>query len=179
MFEHEHYGSCTEWQWVRTCSLYDGDRWHNSEEWPAYDDNASDGGLPKGTATIWARYCNEILQALNAFRLADDSPKRKPATFEGNNQCCQRVLFSGLDCLPGQVDLFGTDGEEPTQKAKEKPAIVPWPEAQCGDRVARGWLLFMRRLYCKAEAKRIAAEEGGKVRADSPGCWAVVVPELE
>lgn len=23
----------------------------------------------------------------------------------------QRVLFAGLDCLPGQLDLFATDGE--------------------------------------------------------------------
>jgi len=25
----------------------------------------------------------------------------------------QRVLFSGMDCLPGQQDLFETDGEAP------------------------------------------------------------------
>ncbi len=25
--------------------------------------------------------------------------------------CRQRVLFCGLDCLPGQIDLFPTDGE--------------------------------------------------------------------
>lgn len=32
------------------------------------------------------------------------------APFDDNDRCCQRVLFSGLDCLPGQQDLFPTEG---------------------------------------------------------------------
>lgn len=32
------------------------------------------------------------------------------APFDDNDRCRQRVLFSGLDCLPGQQDLFPTDG---------------------------------------------------------------------
>jgi hypothetical protein len=30
-------------------------------------------------------------------------------------KCRQKVLFSGMDCLPGQMDLFPTDGEEVTE----------------------------------------------------------------
>jgi hypothetical protein len=112
------------------------------------------------------------------FTLRNDPPDQAKAEFE-NNDCRQRLLFAGLNCLPGQIDVFVTDGEEPAELVKHKPAIVPWDEAQSGDRVARGWLLFMRRLYLKSEAKRIAAEEGGRVRPDGRVCWAVIVPELD
>ena len=47
--------------------------------------------------------------------IARSSPKRaprpKPARFE-NSEERQRMLLAGLDCLPGQGDLFQTDGEE-------------------------------------------------------------------
>ena len=45
-----------------------------------------------------------------AFRLSSDPPKPKRATFE-NDPCRQTVLFTGLDCLPGQQDLFHVDGQ--------------------------------------------------------------------
>jgi hypothetical protein len=35
---------------------------------------------------------------------------RKPVEFQ-NDATRQRRLFSGMDCLPGQLDLFKTDGE--------------------------------------------------------------------
>ena len=44
------------------------------------------------------------------FRLANDPAPRRPAQFE-DEQCRQRSLLAGLDCLPGQGDLFATDGE--------------------------------------------------------------------
>jgi len=46
------------------------------------------------------------------FTLANEAPRTKPARFE-NNSARQMVLLAGLDCLPGQRDLFATDGEEP------------------------------------------------------------------
>jgi hypothetical protein len=49
------------------------------------------------------------------FTLANDSSKPKPARFE-NSEGRQRVLLAGLDCLPGQGDLFQTDGEEDSQR---------------------------------------------------------------
>lgn len=45
------------------------------------------------------------------FTLANDPPKPKPVRFE-NSEGRQRMLLAGLDCLPGQSDLFRTDGEE-------------------------------------------------------------------
>lgn len=42
------------------------------------------------------------------FTLANDPPARKLAI--DNNDTRQRVLFSGMDCLEGQTDLFPTDG---------------------------------------------------------------------
>ena len=44
------------------------------------------------------------------FALANDPPRPKPARFE-NSEGRQRMLLAGLDCLPGQGDLFETDGE--------------------------------------------------------------------
>jgi hypothetical protein len=43
-----------------------------------------------------------IVEAINAAM--------GPMPFEDNDHCRQGVLFSGLDCLPGQQDLFPTDG---------------------------------------------------------------------
>ncbi len=45
----------------------------------------------------------------DAFILRNDSPDQAGPEFE-NNDGVQRVLFTGLNCLPGQEDLFPTDG---------------------------------------------------------------------
>jgi DNA-directed RNA polymerase subunit RPC12/RpoP len=39
------------------------------------------------------------------FTLQNATPKPKPATFD-NAKATQRTLIDGLDCLPGQQDLF-------------------------------------------------------------------------
>ena len=44
------------------------------------------------------------------FTLTNEEPQPRPRKFE-SDRGQQRVLFSGLDCLPGQLDLFATDGE--------------------------------------------------------------------
>lgn len=40
------------------------------------------------------------------FELRNDPPPHKPATFHGNENTLQKKLIDGLDCLPGQQDLF-------------------------------------------------------------------------
>jgi hypothetical protein len=45
------------------------------------------------------------------FTLANEAPRPKPQQFE-NKGARQMALLAGLDCLPGQRDLFQTDGEE-------------------------------------------------------------------
>jgi len=44
------------------------------------------------------------------FALANDAPRKPPARFE-DAAGTQRMLLAGLDCLPGQANLFQTDGE--------------------------------------------------------------------
>ena len=44
------------------------------------------------------------------FSLANDPPRKRAVRFE-NNHGRQMMLLAGLDCLPGQSDLFPTDGE--------------------------------------------------------------------
>ncbi len=39
-------------------------------------------------------------------------PKRTKVKGENNPNTRQAVLFAGMNCLPGQTDLFAMDGEE-------------------------------------------------------------------
>ena len=41
-------------------------------------------------------------------------PKRRKVKGENNPNNQQAVLFAGMNCLPGQADLFATDGKEQT-----------------------------------------------------------------
>lgn len=45
------------------------------------------------------------------FALHNDKARPAPWKPEPPERKRQRVLLAGLDCLPGQRDLFGTDGE--------------------------------------------------------------------
>ena len=46
------------------------------------------------------------------FTLRNDPPSPKAQSFESNSKTRQKMLLAGLDCLPGQMDLFPTDGCE-------------------------------------------------------------------
>lgn len=47
------------------------------------------------------------------FELVNDPPAKRPVV-EDDVKCRQKVLFTGLNCLPGQQDLFDDlDGEAP------------------------------------------------------------------
>ena len=46
------------------------------------------------------------------FRLRPPEPPRKQVKFENAEPARQNVLFAGLNCLPGQENLFATDGKE-------------------------------------------------------------------
>jgi hypothetical protein len=54
-----------------------------------------------------------------SFSLVNDTPRPRPLFAAPATKAAQRVLFAGLDCLPGQLDLFQTDGEAP---ADDQPA---------------------------------------------------------
>jgi hypothetical protein len=43
----------------------------------------------------------------------------------GHAGCGQRVLFSGLDCLPGQLDLFEVDGCGQVDELNPPPPVDP------------------------------------------------------
>lgn len=45
------------------------------------------------------------------FVLTNDPARRAPVCFE-NDDRRQKPLFAGLDCLPGQDDLFSTEGAD-------------------------------------------------------------------
>lgn len=47
----------------------------------------------------------------DSFALCNDAAKPTPITDVPPEPTRQTVLFSGLDCLSGQLDLFNTDGD--------------------------------------------------------------------
>ena len=48
------------------------------------------------------------------FRLSNDPPPRRPWRGKQPSPVRQKLLLSGLDCLPGQLDLFtGRQGRQP------------------------------------------------------------------
>ena len=53
------------------------------------------------------------------YRLQNNQRKAAPARFESQGST-QKVLFSGMDCLPGQQDLFPTDGR-PSDSPPPRP----------------------------------------------------------
>ncbi len=46
----------------------------------------------------------------NDFQLVNDQPVKRRAPDPPDVKPSQMVLFSGMDCMPGQLDLFDTDG---------------------------------------------------------------------
>ena len=49
--------------------------------------------------------------------------KRKRWQPEDLDPCRQTVLFAGTDCLPGQLDLFETDGENANHSDRAWPGL--------------------------------------------------------
>lgn len=52
------------------------------------------------------------------FRLQNEAPPHQPWRGEAPERTEQRMLISGLDCLPGQMDLFQTDGDTDSDDPK-------------------------------------------------------------
>ena len=48
---------------------------------------------------------------MERFILTNDPPRPAKRDHDDGQRDRQRVLFAGLDCLSGQMDLFATDGE--------------------------------------------------------------------
>jgi len=48
------------------------------------------------------------------FKLENPKPRTPVAKFGNNERSKQTMLLSGLDCLPGQLDLFDVDSYKET-----------------------------------------------------------------
>ena len=59
------------------------------------------------------------------FALANNPAPQRQRRFDAGDRPRQKVLFAGLDCLPGQMDLFATDGP----RADEKQAANVRPDS--------------------------------------------------
>ena len=64
------------------------------------------------------------------FTLSNKPAHPTPARFESNGKTRQKVLFCGLDCLPGQLDLFPTDGCERADDAYGAASPVETQDGQ-------------------------------------------------
>jgi len=63
------------------------------------------------------------------FTLSNEPAHPTPTRFESNGKTRQKVLLCGLNCLPGQLDLFPTDGCE---RAEDEQSDVRPVQAQDG-----------------------------------------------
>ena len=73
--------------------------------------------LPK--ARCWTSSLRKLRDSMHnePFTLETNyRPKRRKVKGENNPNTRQTVLFAGMNLLPGQTDLFATDGKEPTPK---------------------------------------------------------------
>ena len=64
VYQHPIYGNCTRYLWQRMITR-DPKVWIAECEWPTYDGNETHGGLPRTLAKLYARYKQEIENALD------------------------------------------------------------------------------------------------------------------
>lgn len=88
-----------------------------SHEWQDEYDAQPDDDCPECGARHCSPYLSEDLEDDDSFSLANDTPKhvRKPVC-DDQERSRQTMLLDGLDCLPGQMDLFDTPS----------PEVAPW-----------------------------------------------------
>ncbi len=72
--------------------LVGGWRWYRIEPLPNY--------------AGWGIVAENGDEDCEAFKLANDPPRVRPQSFDNGEKTRQRVLVDGLNCLPGQLDLF-------------------------------------------------------------------------
>ena len=104
---------------------------HPTANWPYYGVSPHGAGMltmPNGRGFQHLKDAQDaVVKAAELeygeFILANDKPRPKPAKWQ-NSDARQRVLFAGLDCLPGQQDLFPTDGgaDEPHRDDQDRSA---------------------------------------------------------
>lgn len=72
--------------------LVGGWRWYRVEALPNY--------------AGWGIVAENGDEDCEAFSLANDPPRVRPQSFGNGEKARQRVLVDGMNCLPGQLDLF-------------------------------------------------------------------------
>jgi hypothetical protein len=88
------------------------DECHNATValWEDIDaDGAGDGASWCYCRECWGSRAASLRERLNGhdeFELVNDPPRRKSAQFDSQDNTRQRTLLDGMDCLPGQLDLF-------------------------------------------------------------------------
>ena len=63
-----------------------------------------------------------------SFQLENDRPQTPMRKFIESRNNNQKVMFSGMDCLPGQQDLFQTDGGS-DEASEDRPSVLVRKEA--------------------------------------------------
>lgn len=65
-------------------------------------------GAKRGTKDWFGPCPNPECRESPRFHLINPSPKPAPYQAKPAAQCRQKVLLTGMDCLPGQKNLFNT-----------------------------------------------------------------------
>jgi hypothetical protein len=66
------------------------------------------------------------------FTLTNGRPRTAaPSSFVSNERTKQTLLLSGLDCLPGQLDLFDVDAFPKETEPCDRKSNLPSDSANC------------------------------------------------
>ena len=95
---------------LRLRELTTGDHFRFEPDGPRYEYRGngwySGGGWDGGPWHESDQARTVVVELQDVFELRNDLPPHRPDRFENQFATRQRKLLDGLDCLPGQQDLF-------------------------------------------------------------------------
>jgi len=93
---------------MSTLSIYKGDkqceRCGEESAEPIFDPAVGLEFCSARCHELWLDGCEQFGNFL--FKLTNEQPRKHPQPIDNNDRSRQSVLFTGLDCLPGQQELF-------------------------------------------------------------------------
>lgn len=94
-----HECRCTFHQWRRREMHGHKQPWCEAEDWPSYDDHASNDGLPKTLARLYEREKPTVRALIDGAYSVELTPEGEQTVIPG----CERNTAPGMR----QLDLFG------------------------------------------------------------------------
>lgn len=72
VYRHPIYAACTQYQWVRAGVSWTGEKWRSDRDWPRFNGNDTDLGLPRSLGKLYEKFAADIQASLeHGFDTAD------------------------------------------------------------------------------------------------------------